>query len=90
MSLLPHQHSGELTYGYPRKKSLEKRIVFGKLFEHFGIGRDVDEDGEGVLGYGRIVLDEELEILDGFELIALEEGDICLRVSDQMLGGCCI
>jgi hypothetical protein len=65
---------GELTYGYPRQQRLEKGIVFRKRRQHFGIMRDVYEDGEAVLGDGRIIVDDEFEVLDRLELIPLEEG----------------
>jgi hypothetical protein len=56
----------------------------------FAIRRDVDEDGEGVLRYRRIVPDEQFQVLDRLELVALEEGDVGLRVADEMVNSCIV
>jgi hypothetical protein len=57
---------------------------------HFAVCRDVDEDGEGVLRYRRIVSDEQFQVLDGLELVALEERDVGLRVADEMVNSCIV
>ena len=50
--------------------------------------RDVDKDGEAIFRYWRIVLHDELEVFDRFQLVALEEGGMCLRVANEMFYGC--
>jgi hypothetical protein len=47
--------------------------------------RDVDENGKGVLGDRRVVFYQELQVPYGLELVVLEERQVGLRVSDQML-----
>lgn len=46
--------------------------------------RDIDEDGKGIFCYGRIVFHEELQVLYGLELVALEERQVGLRVAQQI------
>ena len=46
---------------------------------------DVDEDGEGILCNRGVVFDQELEVLYGLELIALEKRQVRLRVSYEVL-----
>lgn len=48
--------SVELTYGYSKEQGFEKGIVVGEGSEDLGVGGDVDEDGEGVLGDGLLWL----------------------------------
>jgi hypothetical protein len=49
--------------------------------------RYVYEDGEPVLSYLGVVFDDELEVLDGFELVPLEECYVRLRVADEVFCG---
>ena len=43
--------AGRRTYCYAGKDRFEKRIVFGKELEDFGIGGGVDEDCQSIFGY---------------------------------------
>jgi hypothetical protein len=46
--------------------------------------RYIYEDGEPVFGYGGVVFNDELEVLDGLELVPLEQCYVRLRVANEM------
>jgi hypothetical protein len=75
----------ELTYGYAQQQCLEEGVIVGERLQDFAVVRDVDENGKRILGYGRIVFYEELQIPDRLELVVLEKRQVGLRVSDQMI-----
>jgi hypothetical protein len=83
-------NTGELTYCYPREQSLKKRIVACERFENLQVRRDVDENSKSIFRNGRIVFDKQLQILDGLQLVALEKGNVGLRVPDKMLRSCSV
>ena len=49
---------GQLTYCYSYKQGFEEGIILGQKSKHFWIGGDIDENCEGILGYGLFTLSQ--------------------------------
>lgn len=46
------RRDGGLTYSQPQQHCLKEGVVVSQELEDFSVGGDVDEDREGILGYG--------------------------------------
>lgn len=80
---------GSVTYSDFLQQRLEEDVVVDACLDDFGVVGHVDQHGEGIFGDGRVVFDQELEIADRFEGVALEQTGLSCAKSDQVLGGWC-
>jgi hypothetical protein len=78
---------GDWSYSNFLQQRLEEDVVVDACLDDFWVVGHVDQHGKGILGDGRVVFDQELEIADRFESVAFEQTGLSCAETDQVLGG---
>jgi hypothetical protein len=75
------------SYSDSLEKVLEEHFIVNTGLDDLLVIRQVDQHCEGILGDRGIILDQQLEIRDGLERVALEQTRLSGTESNQVLGG---
>lgn len=72
-------------YCYAYKQRFQEGIILRQKRKHVWILGNVDEDGEGILRYRRVVLDQQLQIFHRRELGSLKNRWLCFGKWEESL-----
>lgn len=75
-----------MSYSDSLEKILEEDFVVDTILDDLLIIRQIDQHCEGILGDCGIILDQQLEIRDRLESVALEKTRLRSAESNQVLG----
>ena len=64
--------AGWRSYGNSLEEVFQEDLIVNAILDDLFIVRQIDQHCEGILGDGGIILDQQLEIRDGLECVALE------------------
>jgi hypothetical protein len=76
------------TYGDSLEKSFKENLIIDASLDDLLIIRQVDQHCESILGDCCVIFDQQLEISNWLERVALEQTRLSSAESNQVLGGC--
>lgn len=76
------------SYSDPLEQCLKEDLIVNASLDDLFVIRQVDQHCEGIFGDCCVIFDQQLEISDGLECVALEQTRLSSAESNQVFGSC--